>query len=360
MKCKIILIICFLFLAFPAFAGWKISEVGLYPLAGESQWIELLNDTSEPAPIDGVLIKGDQWEWRFSSMNVDVPQHTLVLVRFDSPGDAATLEVKDGVRVFHVPQKDVFGGPEKGYCALYEKENIVSRPAFEVKVFDYSKNGALKGLQDAMSQAAQPEVTGQKDKFVDFVAWGDEPGKIGEDANSQGVWSGGSSFLWTDPAPERMPVGPSMGDVFFDQRGKTLGIVNGGWKTLQPGEASPGRWNMEGLLPATIMPLIANGGNDMPGSPFSFWWQNVYMFGGCNIEAQVATDEQFTNIVRTMGAESLGKPVPPLDLGTYWWRFRPLDGLPSWFDPQTASTQHAGWECRGRAEWQPPVRFEIR
>ncbi|MEI6437488.1 MAG: hypothetical protein WCO69_01910 [Candidatus Omnitrophota bacterium] len=345
-------------LSSPAFAEWKISEIGLYPPAGETQWIELLNDSSLPAPIDGLFIKGDRWEWRFSSLNIDVPEHTLILVRFDSPGDAATMEIKDGVRVLHVPQNVIFGDSQRGYCALYEKQ-AGSGP--EVDQIEHALGRVLSAQKiNSIDTMVKANAGALPDNFVDFVAWGDAPGQIGQEATDAGLWSGGQVFMWTDPAPERMPDGPAEPGQFFDKPGKTLGRIAGQWKTLEADEASPGRWNPEGLAPEKILKVLPGSSSDMPFSSFSLWWQNVFLSGGCDIQAQIATDAAFTHIVRELSRESHGKPLPPLDLGTYWWRFKTLDGFPSWLDVKNAPPEVPQQTCHGSTDWNAPVKFEIR
>ncbi len=321
-------ILFLLALSGPAFADWQISEINFYPPEGEAQWIELVNNFSEPARLDGIRIKGDRRDWEIPEGQSNIPHGGLAVVYFDGRKGSAVDE-KSGALVIHSPKRNPFGGPQKGWCALYEKKDVMSKPespeGVELEVLDYSKDQSLKrqfepllALQEATRKAQEPKVVGQKEEMVDFLAWGDKPGKIGQEAMWKNLWSGEGVFFHTDPAPEKMVVGPIEPGTYFDCRGKTIARVKqGGWSTMQLDEVSPGRPNVLKLRPPGIM--SPQNGSHILGQP-TFWWT-----GGV-VDIDLALDEDFRQIVRQwrgIEGENQLRPDPPLDdHKVYWWRIR--------------------------------------
>ena len=305
----------FLALSGSAFADWKISEISFYPPEGEVQWIELVNNFLEPARLDGIRIKGDRGDWEIPEGYSNIPPGGFVVVYFDGRKWSAVDE-KSGALVIHSPKRNPFGGPQKGWCALYEKKDVMGPQGIEIKGIDPSGRGAFDEMNKVLKDIHKPKVVGQKEEMVDFVAWGDNPGKIGQEAMWKNLWSG--VFLHTDPAPEKMVVGPIEPGTYFDCRGKTIARVKqGGWSTMQLDEVSPGRPNVLKLRPPGIM--SPQHGNHMLGQP-TFWWTSGV------VDIDLALDEDFRQIVRQwrgIEGENQLRPDPPLDdHKVYWWRIR--------------------------------------
>lgn len=331
MKKNILLGVIFLSAGIPlASADWKISEISFYPPQNEPPWIELENRSGLPAHLEGIRIKGDRAEWRFTGANTEIPAKSLVLVRFDGQGDGKTLAEENSLRVIHAPKRILFGDPKKGYCALYERQDVMSEPGIVIE--DVPGNFFTKEQQQKLRETAKPKVIETKEKMVDFVAWGDEPGEIADEASGMNLWSGRGSFIATDPAPERQMSGPRDPEQSVDHPGKTLAVVAGGvWTILRDTDASPGRPNVLPLYPpSTISPSGL-----MLDSPSVLWWT------GGKGHAQIATDELFTDIIRDFKDDSQAPVTPPLETGIYWWRVRRIG------------------ESGKVSAWSPAVNFKI-
>ena len=277
----------------------KFSEISYDPLAGQPQWVELINTGNQSVDVRGMEIVAGTNAYSLPITLSEMPTNGLILIYFDGGGTDVTSFAVANLATLHSSTTNFLGNPI-GSAALYQVTGIHT-----------------------------------SDTMVDYVAWGGPAGADAAFAVAKNILSDTNSYIPTDPDPDFAPKGP-----FYPMPvGGALDFVNGAWAVYDPTSTTPGAPNA-----LIAQPYITDPGDGEWSDGGPAWFRWVLQPGADHYELQVATDNSFASLtwdVTNLVTTTYIPGTNALPLGTNWCRLRS-------FSTNGASSQ-----------WSVPVWFQV-
>ena len=241
-----------------------ISEICFYPELGQPQWIELLNagDTVVGGAALSLMTESGRTPLP-DSFRIDPGSYALI--QFDQRSDVSSGKEPAAV---HLHRSVRLGAPD-GFAGVYlrvSRESVAG--GIDIVVADHG-NGELATAMAPLTATGQAAaIVGEVDEISDFVAWGKAPGEAAADAEEKRMWDT-SSYLFTDPAPDKSIKGPNPDDL-VDRPGMAIGRNSGmQWMVYRSTDTTPGHANKAVFYPPKVISPSDGGWSD---SCPVFWW----------------------------------------------------------------------------------------
>jgi len=284
----------------------RINEVMFYPDAGDSEWVELKNDSSSAINIRGLGVTDEDGNWyRIPDALPDVPAGAFVVVIFDGLGSGSDdYDFSDNVATLHTPTGlvDIFED-EADQCALYSVSRFIYLPLI------------LKNYTGPIPPQPTPSTGVFAPPIVAFVAWGGPAEGDDDAAVAAGLW------------PDEAYIGST-------QMPGNEAVLAGGSVGLYPGQltGSPSDWvvylprqTSQGLENPPPSPYFRNppDGITTTDHQIAFGWSNVV--GAESYRLEVDDDPGFGSPELAVEvAESTYVPPTPFPDGTFHFRVKAL------------------------------------